>query len=229
MAELYARKIAPEAQISPLMEDLRGPLQGTYLEGIALRGLSRFHTNISEELRPFFNHMDLVEGYLQDFNEGDRTYDTKSEILQEFIPPLHKENYSDADVEALEKALIGKRDDLSLEAAALSIVTGKKYNVRTLCGSCQGDWIIFYYPVEEWPEEAIRNFETEYFNLGSEWIIHEEETDPKSPEDVQGCSFYAHSTDYEEVKREIGEAYIVSPEDITLYVPIGTKIIYGTV
>ena len=46
--------------------------------------------------------------------------------------------------------------------SVLSIVDGRKWDYEPIHGSCQSDWNEIYYPVDEWSEDAIKQFETEY-------------------------------------------------------------------
>lgn len=60
--------------------------------------------------------------------------------------------------------------------------------------------------MEEWSREALEVFETEYFNTGSEWIIHDEDGEPESPEEVTGYSVYCVGWNDEQIKRELADA-----------------------
>ena len=95
-------------------------------------------------------------------------------------------------------------------AEALSIVTGQKWEYRQISGCCQSDWNYIYYRPEEWPEEALKYFEIEYFNTGDEWRMKDEEGD-----DIG--SIYTHEWSDDEQKREIAESIGVDPDEVTLY------------
>ena len=75
-----------------------------------------------------------------------------------------------------------------------------------ISGCCQSDWQAGFCPVEEWSREALEVFETEYFNTGSEWIIHDEDGEPESPEEVTGYSVYCVGWNDEQIKRELADA-----------------------
>ena len=95
----------------------------------------------------------------------------------------------------------------------LTLMLGKEYDYKTLRGSCQSDWIYFIYPTDLYDDEAVRRLETEFFNTGEEWIVHDEDTVPECAEDVQGYSFYV----YDNTRKEIAEAEGVDPEDVVLW------------
>lgn len=99
----------------------------------------------------------------------------------------------------------------------LSIVTAEKWDYRQINGCCQSDWNYVYYPVQYWTKEGLDAFETMYFNTGSEWVIHDEETEPESPEDISGYSVYCISWNDEGIKKELAEAAGVEPEEIIMY------------
>lgn len=100
---------------------------------------------------------------------------------------------------------------------ALHLVTGKRYDVRTIRGSCQSDWQNIYYPVEEYTRGALDILEADYFNTGTEWIVHDENTDPDGPEDISGFSVYCYGWRTEDIKAEIAEAYGATDAEVILY------------
>ena len=92
-------------------------------------------------------------------------------------------------------------------AAALSVVTGQTWRYKEICGSCQDEWNIVYYRPELWSEEALRTFEIEYFNEGTEWRVQDE----------NGEDIYIYTHEYGREKKEIAEALGVNTADIVLY------------
>ena len=63
----------------------------------------------------------------------------------------------------------------------------------------------------------LQEFETQYFNEGTEWIIHDEQEAPEAPEDISGYSVYCIGRNTEQIKKEIAEITGASPEEITLF------------
>lgn len=70
---------------------------------------------------------------------------------------------------------------------------------------------------EEWSHEELDHFETEYFNTGSEWIVHDEEAEPESPEDINGYSIYCHGWNEDQIRQEIADAEDKKPEEVVLF------------
>lgn len=99
----------------------------------------------------------------------------------------------------------------------LSIVTGEEWDYRNIHGCCQSEWNTVYYPVKYWTKESLDAFETMYFNTGSEWIVHEGDTEPTSPEEIDGCAYYCVSWNDEGIKKELAEAAGGNVEDVVLY------------
>lgn len=96
------------------------------------------------------------------------------------------------------------------------VVTGQPWKWSIIRGCCQSDWQEVFYPVNEWGREALTAFEVEYFNTGSEWIVHEGEFNPEQngPEDIEGHSIYC--TSYK-VQEEIAAYEGVKPEEVKLF------------
>jgi hypothetical protein len=90
---------------------------------------------------------------------------------------------------------------------ALHLVTGERYDVRTIRGCCQSDWQTIYYPVEEYTRDALDILEADYFNTGTEWIV-----------DVDGCDVgvYTYSWNNDGTREEIADAVGVDPADVVL-------------
>ena len=101
-------------------------------------------------------------------------------------------------------------DDEGIIAEALSIVTGQKWEYKQISGCCQSDWNYIYYRSEEWTAKALEYFKIEYFNIGNEWRIEDEEGDDMG-------RVYTHEWNDDEKKREIAEHIGVDPDEVTLY------------
>ncbi len=91
---------------------------------------------------------------------------------------------------------------------ALHLVTGERYEKRTIRGTCQSDWQEIYYPVADYSKSDICFLEIEYFNLGSEWTVtwHDEE-----------FGMYCYGDTPEDVRLEIASIIGVNADDIVLY------------
>ena len=100
---------------------------------------------------------------------------------------------------------------------ALHLVTGERYERRTIRGSCQGDWQNVYYPVSRYTDADLDILETEYFNTGTEWIIHDGDGAPENPDEIDGFSCYCHGWSDEQIKTEISEIYGQPGAEVVLY------------
>lgn len=148
----------------------------------------------------------------------DRPYSTEQEMLLDYVPPVGRDSYTDEEIETWKFASqmynpnYGRNEQWGI-CMGLTLMLGKEYDYKTLRGSCQSDWIYFIYPTDLYNDEAVRCLETEFFNTGAEWIVHDEDTVPECAEDVQGYSFYV----YDNTRKEIAEAEGVDPEDVVLW------------
>lgn len=116
----------------------------------------------------------------------------------------------------------GRKEVDQILVDVLSIVTGEEWDYKEIHGCCQGEWNTVYYPVQYWTKESLEAFETMYFNTGSEWIVHEGDTEPTSPEEIDGCTYYCVSWNDEGIKKELAEAVGGKPEDVILYKYVGS-------
>jgi hypothetical protein len=94
---------------------------------------------------------------------------------------------------------------------ALHLVTGKRYEKRTIRGCCQGDWQEIYYPVNDYTRDMLYNLETEYFNTGTEWIMNDD------------SSIYCYSWNNDGIRKEIADAAGTTPENVILQAFTGWK------
>ena len=145
-------------------------------------------------------------------------YSTEQEMLLDYVPPVGRDSYTDEEIETWKFASQMYNPNYGRNAQwgicmGLTLMLGKEYDYKTLRGSCQSDWIYFIYPTDLYDDEAVRRLETEFFNTGEEWIVHDEDTVPECAEDVQGYSFYV----YDNTRKEIAEAEGVDPEDVVLW------------
>lgn len=92
----------------------------------------------------------------------------------------------------------------------LKLVTGEEWNYRELRGCSQGDWNGCYYAVSAWTLDALNVLEMEYFNIGAEWRLEDEDGEDWG-------NIYTHFWTDEENRTEIAKFIGVDPEDVTLY------------
>ena len=141
-------------------------------------------------------------------------------IYAKQIPPEHQESYFDIeswpgviihgnrhfnDYTTPEfDAIYNRFDGEKRILRALHIITGKRYDVQTIRGSCQGDWQNVYFPVDDYAPTALDILEADYFNTGSEWIVNDD------------FSIYVYSRHNDGIRTEIADAAGVDPADVVL-------------
>jgi hypothetical protein len=210
MSKVYARQISPEYQESPLM------WADEYPDNVILDGNRQYKSHTTTAYDNIKNGFEEMTGYI-DYCGENGTYRNVTECIFDFLPCEHKTKYSTKDIHEWKKLIeeYNKYDEITddIICTALKLITGKEYDTTTIRGCCQGDWQDIYFPVE-YGKEFVKVFETEYFNTGSEWIIHDEETEPQTPEDITGGAMYCYSYD---PRKEIAEYMEVEQTDVILY------------
>lgn len=199
----YVKQIPVEQTISPLYYTKYEELP----EGIIITGNKHFQefTNI---------HWDAMMKYRANI-ENDITSDPVEQI------ELVKYYYINMDNEtALHFAQVVYNNEWTNEqdyfCKLFSIYTGKEYTYQSITGSVQGEWNYIYYPAGT-DDKTIEYIETEYFNTGYEYMIHDDQTTPEGPEDITGYCVYVHEWSTEGIKQELSDCIGCKPEDILLY------------
>lgn len=218
--KIYAKQVPPEYQESPLFLG-----DEFFPDDIAVYGNRNYNEHCPAVFTRVFDALDcctLLDVW-DDLQSG-YGYNSWIDALDDLVPPTGREAYTRAErlrwhCLAFEyyNASRGSYEKDRALCEALELVTGEAWETGTIRGCCQGDWQNVCYPVAAWSREALEEFETEYFNTGSEWIIHDEDTEPESPEDVSGCSMYCHGWNDDLIRAEIANNVGCSPEDVILY------------
>lgn len=223
---LYAKQVSPEYQESPLF------MVDEWPEGIILDGNKRYNSHTIPAYDHIIRYFDEMAGEWensrfywtyengQSVKHSKRPEYTLKEILRDY-------GFSREDGKAwttkqrhewrqlMESDHAGDDDEIILPA--LRLLTGKEWAAFTIRGTCQGEYQEGYYIIDEWNKEAREHFEAEYFNTGSEWIIHDEDTEPQSPEEISGYSVYCYGWNDDLIRAEIAEHGETSPENVVLY------------
>lgn len=210
----YARQIAPEYQESPLTW---GEIDTDYINITGNRNYIEHVSLLFENVRDALYNGTIIDEWdaiihgesdykawahaLKDILPGTREY-TRAERLR--IPEIASEYYYGA-------------DENTCICALLEIVTGQPWEWSTLRGCCQGDWVEAFYPANAWTRETLEAFETEYFNTGSEWEIHDGDEAPEDPADISGYSIYCVSWNEAGQRQEIADAINCDPSDVIMY------------
>lgn len=215
--KVYARQVAPEYQESPLSFG-----DEFYPEGIIIDGNKDYVSRQTEAYEKVLNYIDEAYDEIEKIHVKEGWYKSVTECIMDFFKPEHKEKYNTNEISEWKKIIEDFHNGSHSEewrpiCAALSLITGKKYDYKTICGCCQRDWQEIYYPTDEYTKASIDAFEIEYFNTGTEWIVHDKAETPESPEDISGSSIYCYSWDEEGIRKEIAEYNGCAPEDVVLY------------
>lgn len=213
--KIYAKQVPPEYQESPIF------LFDEWPENVFVFGNRRFNQH-DEYLQAVRRGLEEAAGEWDKLQVGHGWYDSWIDVLDDLLAPWENRGpYTRA--ERLQWADLCDQycearsaDENDILCDALELISGQKWANGTLRGCCQGDWQEIIYPAEygrKWLEE----FEAEYFNTGTEWIIHDETTEPDSPEDISGYSVYCYGWNNALIREEIANAAGCAPEDVHLY------------
>ena len=207
--KVYARQVPWEWQESPWDDEQ------LKTDKAALYGNRSYGRYVFDEFEQVVKALEEM-----DWNDvgDDRLYSTEQEMLLDYVPPVGRDSYTDEEIEAWKFACQLYNPDYDCNeqwgiCMGLTLMLGKEYDYKTLRGSCQSDWICFIYPTDLYDDEAVRCLETEFFNTGEEWMIHDEETVPDCPEAVNGYTMYV----YDDARKEIAAEAGVAPEDVVLW------------
>lgn len=218
--KVYARQINPEYQESPLFFG-----EEFWPESITVAGNRDYKEHWNEDFRKVYDALESGElaDVLDDFERygGSEWYKSRTTAIMDYLSPVGRERYSTKAIKELCNLIpqygLNRSDDDDILCAVASIVLGKKYGHRTISGCCQRDWNDVFYPVDEWSRKELENFEKEYFNTGSEWMVHDENGEPSDPEDISGWTVYCHDWHDEGIRKEIADAACCAPEDVVMY------------
>lgn len=216
--KIYAKQVPPEYQESPLF-------YGDFPENIIVTGNRNFNSHTIPVYDRILDCYDEAAEYLEELQrcKKDAAYKNVTEIINDYFPAreYREKPYNTRDIHRIRVCLelYGTRKyyegDYILEM--LEAITGEAWKTTTIRGCCQSDWQDVYYPVNAWSAEAIAHFETEYFNTGSEWMVHDGDTEPETPEDIDGFGCYCYKWRTEDIKKEIADAAGYPDAEVILY------------
>ena len=224
---IYAKQIAPEYQESPFF--MFGP--GEMYPGVIFKGNRNFNSHTTPEFDAIRDGLDGLTNTVD--TEGNFIrgywYENMTEAVNDIMPaPLHKPRYSTRDIKAWREIAAEwyiTTNENGLLCRALQLVTGKAYESATIRGCVQGDWQEILYPCNEYNSNAIESLEVDYFNMGTEWIIHDENSAPNGPEDISGYSVYCYGWNNDQIRAEIADAAGAAPDAVIMYEFAGSYIL----
>lgn len=225
--KVYARQINPSYQESPLM------IFDEWPEDLIVTGNRDYQSHTIFEynrIKEYFD--DMASEWNQNGMYGSEKYSLK-EVLHDYgferndgKPWTTKQRHEWKLL--MESEHYDSRDD-EIILKALKLLTGAEWKTTTIRGCCQGDWQNVYYRVDRWNKESLEAFETEYFNTGSEWMIHDPTLAdgigevPETPEDINGFCGYCHAWDEDGIREEIANMADCNPEDVVMWAWNGTN------
>lgn len=216
---VYAKQISPEYQESPFFNWNPADLY----PGVIFKGNRYFNSHTTPEFDAIRSGLDDLTSLIDTdgkFIPGG-WYDTITEAINDLLPaPQHKARYSTREIKAWRE--IGAEwyiltDETQALCRALQLVTGKEYDYTTIRGCSQGDWQEIIFPAAEYDRAALDILEADYFNTGTEWIIHDESSTPDGPEDISGYSMYCYGWNTDQIRAEIADAVGVDPGAVIMY------------
>ncbi len=217
--KIYAKQISPEYQESPFF--LWGAADA--YPGVIFDGNRNFNSHTTPEYDAIRNGLDELTNTVDTdgkFIHG-IWYENMTEAVKSLMPaPLHKARYNTREIKAWREIASEwyiTTNENALICRALQLVTGKEYENTTIRGCTQGEWQEILFPVEEYDRDALAILEADYFNTGTEWIIHDENSEPNSPEDISGYSLYCYGWNADQIRAEIADAAGAAPDAVTMY------------
>ena len=176
---LYARQINPSEQTSPFWEDTE-TWDGILLyEPIRKYAVDPHYKSILEVLQNYFD----VSQDIADSRCGE--YDSIAEYINDVSPRQDNKPYTEEQLTGWDDAAKSYNfpkadgynpysriyDEMWGICKALSLVSGEEFDWKEIHGCCQGEYNRVIYPESRFSEQDIRNFECEFFNLGTEWCV----------------------------------------------------------
>lgn len=212
---IYAKQVPPEYQESPLF------FEGSWPEKVYVFG-NRHLIQRDDFLQTLRAGMEEAADALAALQLGHGWYDNWIDVLADLLPPMDtRGEYTRAErmhwIELCDQYCEAREaDENDILCDALALISGEKWANGTIRGCCQGDWQEVIYPAE-YGREWLRDFETEYFNTGTEWIIHDEDFTPEDPDEISGFSVYCLGWNNDLIRAEIAEYSGGCPENVTLF------------
>lgn len=202
--KIYAKQVPPEYQESPLFYGDK-----FWPENVFVFGNRNFNQH-ADTLNDLKTALENIVEIFDDMQQGQGWTDDLAYAINCELPEEYRREYSRPErlkmVELANEYCFAKSyEENDILCKVLELITGETWDNGVIRGCCQGDWQEIIFPAEygrEWLEE----FETEYFNTGTEWIVH----------DGDNISVYAHEWNNEGIRKELAAAGGVEPADVVL-------------
>lgn len=223
--KVYARQVPPEHQESFLFNIVDREVQfniDPYNEYVTLAGNTHYCDHMTDVFKRVWRVLEKgdLASVLEDLRSS--VYDTATEAIYDYLWPEGDRKYSTRAIHAIRQLVqdyptCKRTEEDNILCKVLSIVTGEHYECQCIRGSSQGDWQYIYYSTEHISQWDIKYIEACYFNEGSEWIIHDEEDEPETPEDISGYSTYCIGFGEDAIRIELAETAGCKPEDVVMF------------
>ena len=211
---IYAKQVPPEYQESPLFwdDDINAEIFGN-------RHFKSYTSTLFDRLPGMLDDLAAVWDNMQ---TGEYNGAVWADELRDLVPPVNRPDYTreerrDAWPRIIEFYVDSSSFTPALRCQVLELITGRAWDCCTLRGCCQGDWQHCIYPADEWDGDSLERLEAEYFNTGSEWIVHDDQTPPASPEEISGFSVYCTGWNDDQIRQEIADAAGGLAANVKLY------------
>ena len=233
--KVYARQVNPTCQESPLF--LMDEIEEFYADCLIMPGNRDFDAHNTdfpawEQITRYFDEMagewkndGAFYEYDPETNRYKVTYTKKEYTLAEILKDYGFSRPDGKPWNNKQKHLFrllmenehytSENEEIFLPL--LRLLTGYKWETHTIRGCCQSDYADVITRADVFTREQLEAFETQYFNTGTERIIHDENDAPETPDDITGYSVYCVSWSDDEIKKEIADAAGCAPEDLVLY------------
>ncbi len=202
MKTIYAKQIDPNKADSPLYDELEMVSNLDLLKGMAIYK----HFRLSDFSDPIF--VDVIDILTKNIDIDDYVKDCMDDKKQNIKQNIKK-------IKELIN-LFGNSDcyaDYRIICKALKLITKQEWSYITIYGKAPVDYNHFFYQKSDWTEKEIKIFEIEYFNLGSEWTIYDDDDEP-----IDNIYCYNTELNAQEIKQEIRGALGVDDDtNIVLY------------
>ena len=223
--KIYARQIPPEYQESPLYWDYNrkdGLDLSDFWPEITLTG----NRDFCGYKTPLFEDAEKIDEAADEWINGKEWTGEAVRIVDALrdygIEKQNGKNWSPRELgqwkrlfQSWDRNPWDCRDAEDRIVAALELMTGRKWDVVTLRGCSQGDYIDCYYPRDKYSRKALDILETEYFNTGEEWTVYD--GDPDENPDADHFSMYVYSWKDDEKRQEIADAAGGDAADVELH------------
>jgi hypothetical protein len=230
----YAVQISPEAQEWAFDFDIRDD-EG-FNNDFAIYGNRDFGGYKPERIEKLIDSYE--RGYIEEalFDPKNSYYNewkNSTEAMNELCPKDNGKSWSGREIKAMRDSIknITNRassyhNDVDVMADLMSIITGHKWERRTISGCSQSDWNELIYDTERISKEYANIIEKAYFNECSEWMVIDDDlNEGLSAEEVQEhyyngtCGFCGFAYDWtaEGIRKEIADMLGVKPEQVTMY------------